>query len=367
MKFVWFVHAIASCWNNGNAHFLRGLALALQDKGHEVVFCEAEGSWSETNLIDDHGADAVLAFDAQFPTITRTRYQPATVDLEALTDGADVVIVHEWNEPQLIKAIGKLERRFTLLFHDTHHRAVTDPDAMMWDEIAAYDGALVFGEAIAEVYRSRGWAKRVFTLHEAADTRTFHPETVDGPKRDLIWIGNWGDDERSAELHEFLIEPAHALTLSATVFGVRYPGKVVRELRDKGIDYRGWLPNHRAPEEFARHRFTVHVPRGPYARQLPGIPTIRVFEALACGIPLISSPWQDSENLFPPGCFLMAKDGAEMRRHMQAVRHDRLLREDMIAKGLQVIRERHSCDHRADQLVEICRAVADKEGLAQCA
>ena len=66
MKFVRSVHAIASCWNNGNAHFLRGLGLALQKLGHEVVFCEPAGGWSEANLIDDHGQVALDAFAAHW-------------------------------------------------------------------------------------------------------------------------------------------------------------------------------------------------------------------------------------------------------------------------------------------------------------
>lgn len=51
MKICWFVHAVASCWNNGNAHFLRGLGLALQEAGHDVLFLEPQNSWSDTNLI----------------------------------------------------------------------------------------------------------------------------------------------------------------------------------------------------------------------------------------------------------------------------------------------------------------------------
>src|SRR4051794_39644729 len=73
----------------------------------------------------------------------------------------------------------------------------------------------------------------------------------------------------------------------------------------------------------ARYRFTVHVPRRPYATALPGIPTIRIFEALACGIPLISAPWSDSEGLFQPGKdFLTAADGDEMRHQMRALLQD---------------------------------------------
>lgn len=366
MKFVWFVHAIASCWNNGNAHFLRGLARSLTEKGHEVVFYEPRASWSETNLITDHGTQPLEDFAKYFPAMARHYYDVREADPAELTDGADVVIMHEWNDPEWIRRVGELSRKFTLLFHDTHHRAVTDPDAAMWDEISDYDGVLAFGGAIAEVYRRKGWNQRVFTLHEAADTTLFRPVACDGPKRDLIWIGNWGDEERSAELREFLIEPATELGLSTSLCGVRYPAEVVAGLGERGLDYRGWLPNHAAPRAFSRHHFTMHVPRGPYARQLPGIPTIRVFEALACGIPLISSPWEDSEGLFPRGCYLTARNGDEMKKHILTVLHDEALRTDMVARGLAAIESRHTCAHRSDELVTICQQLA-RGDLQQCA
>ena len=94
---------------------------------------------------------------------------------------------------------------------------------------------------------------------------------------------------------EFLIGPADRHGLNAVVHGVRYPQAALGELAAAGILYRGWLPNHEVPATFARARATVHVPRRPYVEALPGIPTIRVFEALACGIPLVSAPWRDVE------------------------------------------------------------------------
>ena len=90
-------------------------------------------------------------------------------------------------------------------------------------------------------------------------------------------------------------------------------------MRGAGASYGGWLPNHRVPEVFARFAVTVHVPRRPYVRALPGIPTIRVFEALACGIPLVSAPWNDGEGLFTPDDMLFAADGEQMTRHLRAV------------------------------------------------
>jgi spore maturation protein CgeB len=366
MKIVWFVHAVASCWNNGNAHFLRGLGLALQDEGHQVVFCEPAQSWSQENLLQDHGEAALQSFDAAFPSLSVLRYDPAQPDLAQLTDGADLVIAHEWNPAALVSGLGKMRARgasFTLLFHDTHHRAVTDPGAMAGLDLSGYDGVLAFGGAIADVYRRRGWANQVWTLHEAADTATFHPQAT-ATERDLVWVGNWGDEERSAELAEYLITPAETLGLRTDIFGVRYPQEIVESLKSRGIRYRGWLANHQAPAEFARSRLTVHVPRRPYARALPGIPTIRVFEALACGIPLISAPWEDAEQLFPEGCYLAARDGAEMTRQMRAVLADADLRDSLVKKGLAVIAQRHTCRHRAAELIKIHASLSSAQEAA---
>jgi spore maturation protein CgeB len=104
---------------------------------------------------------------------------------------------------------------------------------------------------------------------------------------------------------------------------------------------------------------TVHVPRGPYARQLPGIPTIRPFEAMACGIPLICAPWDDSEGLFRPGQdFLVARDGDEMTSHLRAVLRDPGLARELARSGLARIRSRHTCAHRVDELMAIHAALA---------
>ena len=240
-----------------------------------------------------------------------------------------------------------------LLFHDTHHRSLTDSGAMQHYDLRNYDGVLAYGGVIRDIYRARAWARCAWTWHEAADTRVFHPKRRE-PEGDLVWIGNWGDGERTAELQEFLIAPVQELGLKARVYGVRYPAEALRQLAAAGIEYGGWLPNYRVPEVFARYRVTVHVPRRPYAGALPGIPTIRVFEALACGIPLVSAPWSDCEGLFAPGRdYLVARDGAEMTTHLRSVLGSAALAEEMAAHGLATIRARHSCTHRVDELLKI--------------
>jgi spore maturation protein CgeB len=114
------------------------------------------------------------------------------------------------------------------------------------------------------------------------------------------------------------------------------------------------LPNFEAPAVFAKFKVTVHVPRRPYVQTLRGIPTIRPFEALACGIPLICSPWNDAENLFTPGKdYLCVTNGREMKDALRAVLQNPSLAQGLTEHGLAAIRARHTCAHRVDELLEI--------------
>ncbi len=123
---------------------------------------------------------------------------------------ADAVIVHEWNDPALVAALGALREAgapWRLLFHDTHHRAVSDPEAIRRYDLSGYDGVLAFGRALAQVYEVWGWAGRVHVWHEAADTRLFRPPDAERAREGLVWVGNWGDGERTAELEDFPASP----------------------------------------------------------------------------------------------------------------------------------------------------------------
>jgi spore maturation protein CgeB len=359
MRLVLFYHSLLSDWNHGNAHFLRGVVSELLLRGHGVRVYEPRDGWSLKNLRDEHGDEPLRQFRAAYPGLTSTFHDPGSLDLDAALDGADAVIVHEWNDHNLVRRIGahrarRSNRAYWLLFHDTHHRAVTDPDSMARYDLSYYDGVLAFGNVLRDLYLSRRWIRRAWTWHEAADTRIFRPVVGRPREGDLVWVGNWGDDERTAELHEFLFGPVKALGLAARVHGVRYPQHAVDALRNAGISYGGWLPNYRAPAAFARFKVTVHVPRRPYVRALPGIPTIRVFEALACGIPLVCSPWDDAECLFTPGRdYLVARDGAEMARHLRTLVHDRDAARELAAHGRRTILARHTCAHRVDELLSV--------------
>jgi spore maturation protein CgeB len=171
MRFAYFAHSILSDWNNGNAHFQRGVLRELVHAGHDVHAFEPVDGWSRTNLIRERGDHFTDRFKAHFPELSMSNYELACLDI----DGG----------------------RFKLFFHDTHHRSATDPDAMSVYDLEGYDGVLAFGEAVRQNYLKRGWSRRVWTWHEAADTRLFRPIAADERSGEVVWIGNWGDEERT--------------------------------------------------------------------------------------------------------------------------------------------------------------------------
>lgn len=361
MKITMFYHSLLSDWNHGNAHFLRGVVAELLIRGHEVKVYEPKDNWSLTNLLEGHGDSAVKEFEATYPQLKSIFYESANINLDAVLKDQDLVIVHEWNAHELVKAIGEYRQKvggFKLLFHDTHHRAVTERSSMSEYDLRHYDGVLAFGNVIRDIYIKEGWTKHAWTWHEAADTRIFHPVKAGEKEGDLVWIGNWGDDERTQELQTYLIDPVKELGLKAKIYGVRYPESALRALKDAGIEYGNWLPNYKAPEVFAKYSVTVHVPRRPYVESLPGIPTIRPFEAMACGIPLVCSPWDDAEHLFTPGKdFLVANTTEGMKSQLTKILNDPATAKSLSEHGLKAIQSRHTCSHRVDELLQIVESL----------
>src|SRR5947209_3704618 len=257
-----FAHSFVSDWNHGNAHFLRGLARSLMKMGHHVRGYEELGAWSLSNLVkqeQERSIEAIDDFRRRFKDLPIHFYRNDDVLAAFLTKqlrGADMVIVHEWNEPRVVNTILSLKAKlgFRALFHDTHHRAYTDSGKILYFDLHLFDGVLAFGEAIRKIYADGFGVPRVWTFHEAADVSCFYP--LDCAKTtDILWIGNWGDDERTRELNEFLIQPAGVATANGrkvVAHGVRYPEHAVKALESAGIEYRGYLPNLQAPAAYAQ-------------------------------------------------------------------------------------------------------------------
>lgn len=365
LRIAYFAHTVRSDWNNGNAHFLRGLLHHVGLAGSDVTIFEPGHEWSINNLREEPlGERSLRQVEETYPDLNVELYRPEQLQEHALwrrtLHGFDLVVLHEWNPPALAQLLLEVreELGFRLVFHDTHHRASSSPEQIRLFGIERFDGVLAFGEALRSIYRERFDIDRVWTLHEAADTDIFHPLPVPAKQQDVVWIGNWGEGERSDEIRRFLLDPAATLPkYEFRIHGVRYPENGLAALQAAGVSYGGYLPNLDAPQTYAQSRLTVHVPRQQYSGAMTGIPTIRVFEALACGIPLISAPWQDTEELFRPGDFAWAHDTREMVLTMQYLLTNEDAAQEQVARGLETVLQRHTCAHRAQEFLQIAEEV----------
>lgn len=361
LRIALFCHSIVSDWNHGNAHFLRGLIRNLRKMGHQVIALEEVDNWSISNLVRDHGTEPIQQFERQFPFIEHQKYllngRAHLRDwLDDLLSQVDVCLVHEWNPNDLISTIGETAAQLGVvaLFHDTHHRSLTEPDRIQQLGLDNYSAILAYGPTIADIYRANVKGPEVVVFHEGADTDLFLP--LPGPKNcDVVFVGNWGDEDRNQATREYFIEPCKRLPeMSFALFGVRYPSEVVASLRNAGVDWRGWLPNYLAPEVYSHSKITVHIPRKEYVEALHGTPTIRVFEALACGIPLVSAGWRDGSGLFDEGAdYLVVDRPSQMVEALAWLASDEQARETLGSQGRSTILERHTCRHRAKELVAI--------------
>src|SRR4051794_31590520 len=121
MRIVLFYHSLVSDWNHGNAHFLRGVASELLSRGHDVRTYEPRDAWSVQNLRQEYGEQPIRDFHAAYPRLRSITYEVRTLDLDEALDRADLVLVHEWNDHDLVRRIGEHRARnrgYRLLFHD---------------------------------------------------------------------------------------------------------------------------------------------------------------------------------------------------------------------------------------------------------
>jgi len=189
MRIVLFCHTVTSCWDNGSAHFLRGVVSELLTRGHRVHVYEPYDASSVKNLLRHHGLEPIEEFTRRYPDLKPIRYVPEEIDVGAAVDGADLVIVHERNDPKLVAALGQHRRDhagYRLLFHDTHHRAVSAPQEMENYDLTHYDGVLAFGAVLRQIYLEKSWTERAWTWHEAADVRVFRPRVRRKKRADLV-------------------------------------------------------------------------------------------------------------------------------------------------------------------------------------
>src|SRR6185437_6182252 len=128
------------------------------------------------NLIAENGPQPLFEFYKAYPQLSSNRYDLDELNLDEALQGAQLVLVHEWNDPGLVERIGEYrhaQKHFLLFFHDTHHRVAAQSTLPF--NLNYYDGVLAYGQVLTDKYLRNAWTRRAWTWHEAADVRVFHP------------------------------------------------------------------------------------------------------------------------------------------------------------------------------------------------
>lgn len=298
MKLVIFGLTISSSWGNGHATIWRALGRALKKRGHRVVFFEKNQPFYEENRdsIDSPGIELVIYND--WAEITGraanelsgaeagivTSYCPDGIEATALVQNAGprLKIFYDLDSPVTLENI-KNNKPVPYIGTD---------GLRGFDLVLSYTG----GGALSELKKVLG-AKEVVPLYGCVDPLVHRPVRPRGPKAGLSFLGTYSAD-RQGVLEELFLSPSKKLGDKRFVIGGSlYPEDFPWE---KNIYYLSHVPPAEHPLFYSSSYFTLNITRGPMA-ELGFCPSGRLFEAAACGTPVISDYWHGMEMFFAPG------------------------------------------------------------------
>jgi spore maturation protein CgeB len=335
--------SVTSSWGNGHATTYRALIEALTQRGHCVTFLERDVAWyrNHRDLVKPDGWTVELYQTLQ--DIPR-RFTSLVRNADLVIVGSyvpDGVAIAEWVTAHAhgITAFYDIDTPVTLANLDRGLDYISPAIIPRFDLYLSFSGGPVPG-MIEDSYGSP--LARV--LYCSADLNLYRPQRIDR-RWTLGYLGTYSSD-RQPLLEQFLLAPAEALPdHSFVVAGSKYPDDVVWPANVARIE-------HLAPHDHARfyseQRFTLNVTRADM-RALGFSPSVRLFEAAACGTPVISDRWPGIETIFePPNEILLvtnAREAVEILRDMPE--QQRLAIAD---KARRRLLSEHTPDHRARQL-----------------
>jgi spore maturation protein CgeB len=343
--------AITSSWGNGHATTYRSLLKGLHERGHRSLFLERDQPWYAANR------------DAPRLPYCETQLYSDVDDLRhrfrARIQAADVVVVGsyvqdggevcDWvlHHSRGVRAFYDIDTPVTL----SHLRSDTCT-YLRADQVPEFDLMLSFtgGPTLQRLMATFG-AKRALPLYCSVDVDRYRPER--GVRDiDLGYMGTYSDDRQPA-VEALLNEPARQLpNQQFAVVGAQYPDTLRWPKNVRRID-------HLAPSQHAafycRQRYTLNVTRADM-RRAGYSPSVRLFEAAACGTPLISDEWPGLSEVFAPNDeILIARTAADVVAYLKNC--SEVERERIAAAARERVLSSHSSSHRAAQLEDYLRAV----------
>jgi spore maturation protein CgeB len=333
VKIVFLGLSITSSWGNGHATNYRAFVRALRERGHDVTFLERDMPWYARQR---DAPDAGVLYGS-------------VRELHGRVRDADLVVVGSY-VPEGI-AVAELvldEARGTVAFYDIDTPVTLaklragDDEYLVPHLVPRFDLYLSFtGGPVLRELESVWGARRAVAFHCLVDEHAYRP--VEAERRWLLgYLGTYSADRQQA-LERLLLEPARALPEERfVVAGPQYPEEIDWPENVERIEH---LPPSQHPRFYCAQAFTLSVTRADMLRS-GWSPSVRLFEAGACGVPVITDPWPGVETLFSPGTdILVAGDVRTILRETGEDERRRLgerLRERVLSA--------HTAGHRAEQL-----------------
>jgi spore maturation protein CgeB len=358
MKLVVFGLSVTSAWGNGHATIWRGILRALAADGHDVVFFERDSPV--------HATHRELARGEGYEIVVYPRWSDVASRARREVEQADVAIVTSYQADAAAASEVVIGSRCTRVFYDLDTPVTLERldqgELVSWlppRGLGEFDLVLsVTGGQALDRFRRELGARRVAPLFPCADLQVHRP----GASRidlacDLSYLGIEGR-ERSPRVEWLLLDVANRAPHRRFLLGeVEYPGDIGRP----NVEVLARVPPADHAVFYGSSRLTLNL-SGARTAQAGFCPSARLFQAAACGVPVISDDLHGIEAFFQPGAeILIAKDADDVLAMLE-------LSAEALAAIARSARDRvlaeHTAVHRARELIELARAIPRRASAA---
>jgi spore maturation protein CgeB len=352
LDIVIFGLSITSAWGNGHATTYRALAQGLAARGHRVRFFERDVAWYASNR-----------------DLPRQRYCEVSLysDIKQLNEhfpdelDADLVILGSYVPQGALLADWILPRaRGVTAFYDIDtpvtvaRLARGECDYLAREQIPRFDLYLSFaGGPVLGTLRNEYGALRPRPFYCSVDPSEYRPAPATSERYDLGYLGTYSPD-RQPTLERLLLEPARQWRAGRfCVAGAQYPQEISWPANIERVDH---LPPSSHRRFYNSQRLTLNVTRADMVDN-GWSPSVRLFEAAACGVPILTDHWMGLEDFFVPGKeILVARTTAAALEYVRDSESGYLLQ--IAARARSKVLSRHTAAHRACELERYAGEVA---------
>lgn len=351
MKLVIFGLTITSSWGNGHATLWRGLCKALAKQGHSVIFLERD--------VPYYANHRDLRQPQQYCVQLYSKWEDVLLTAEEVVSDCDAAMVTSYcpdaqaacnliSSSKALKVFYDLDTAVTLAnFREQGSVSYIPRDGLgMFDLVLSYVG----GGALHDLKRVLG-AKRAVPLYGSVDPEEYRPvERSADYESDLSYLGTYAGD-RQAILCELLLHTARSMPASRfLVGGAQYPDDFPWE---ENVWFVRHVPPRKHPVFYCSSRATLNVTRRAMA-EVGYCPSGRLFEAAACGTPIVSDSWEGLDQFFEPGCeLLVARSSADV---IDVLSRSPEELETIGEAARQRVLSEHTAEHRSRELVQLLEA-----------